>query len=125
MITRPWGEEIIGARAWRVLFAWVSLPLAFSCIVYFINHRYDGVQLWNLKDYLPATVIHNGVWWTTFFSFLLLYPSTFNLLEVAAVEKPQLHLWETGVIRITRHPQMVGQLMWCGAHTAYIGTYHV
>jgi len=43
-------------------------------------------------------------------------------LQIAAVEKPKLHLWETGIIRITRHPQMVGQLMWCAAHTAYIGT---
>lgn len=31
-------------------------------------------------------------------------------------------MWETGVTRITRHPQMVGQLLWCLAHTAYIGT---
>ena len=37
---RPKAEEIIGARAWRVIFALVSLPLAFSSIVYFINHRY-------------------------------------------------------------------------------------
>jgi zeta-carotene isomerase len=36
---RPSGEKIIGERAWRVLFALVSLPLAFSAIVYFINHR--------------------------------------------------------------------------------------
>lgn len=36
---RPAAEEIIGARAWRVIFALVSLPLAFSSIVYFINHR--------------------------------------------------------------------------------------
>lgn len=38
------------------------------------------------------------------------------------MDKPQLHLWETGISRITRHPQMVGQLTWCLAHTAYIGT---
>ena len=66
--------------------------------------------------------MHDFVWWSSLISFLFLYPSTFNLLEIAAVEKPKLHLWETGVIRITRHPQMVGQLIWCAAHTAYIGT---
>jgi zeta-carotene isomerase len=44
------------------------------------------------------------------------------LKQVAAVDKPKLHLWETGIIRITRHPQMVGQLLWCFAHTLYIGT---
>jgi len=46
----------------------------------------------------------------------------FNLKEVAAVEVPQLHLWETGVIRITRHPQMVGQVMWSCSHLAMVGT---
>lgn len=43
------GEELIGARAWRVLFGVVSLPLAVTAVAYFINHRYDGVQLWDIK----------------------------------------------------------------------------
>ena len=42
--------------------------------------------------------------------------------EVAAVEKPTVHLWETGMIRITRHPQFVGQSMWSAAHLAMVGT---
>jgi zeta-carotene isomerase len=46
---RPYGEELIGARAYRVIFALVSLPLATAAVVYFINHRYDGVPLWNLR----------------------------------------------------------------------------
>eukprot|EP00967_Tisochrysis_lutea_P146497 scaffold276652_cov36-Tisochrysis_lutea.AAC.2 len=57
-----------------------------------------------------------------FASFFFLYPSVFNLKEVAAVEKPRLHLWETGIIRITRHPQMVGQVMWSAAHLAMVGS---
>jgi len=36
---RPFAEEIVGPRVWRYIFAIVSLPLAFSSIVYFINHR--------------------------------------------------------------------------------------
>ncbi len=36
---RPYGEKLVGPRVWRYLFALVSLPLAFSSIVYFINHR--------------------------------------------------------------------------------------
>jgi zeta-carotene isomerase len=36
---RPFAEEIVGARPWRYVFALISLPLAFSSIVYFINHR--------------------------------------------------------------------------------------
>lgn len=43
------GEELVGARAWRVLFGVVSLPLAVTAVAYFINHRYDGVQLWDIK----------------------------------------------------------------------------
>ena len=39
---RPAAEEIVGARPWRYIFALVSLPLAFSSIVYFINHRWVG-----------------------------------------------------------------------------------
>ncbi len=65
--------------------------------------------------------VHEGVSLTPFANFLFLYPSTFNILEVAAIDEPELHLWETGVIRITRHPQMVGQLMWCFAHCLWIG----
>mmetsp|Transcript_33012 Transcript_33012/g.46870 ORF Transcript_33012/g.46870 Transcript_33012/m.46870 type:complete len:359 (-) Transcript_33012:80-1156(-) len=116
---RPYAEEIVGARAWRVLFACVSLPLALSCISYFVNHSHDGPRLWDVTG-VPG--LHGLFWITNFISFIFLYPSTFNLLEIAAIEKPQLHLWETGIIRITRHPQAVGQIMWCGAHTAWLGT---
>jgi len=116
---RPKGEKLIGARLYRVLFALVSLPLAVILIVYFFNHRYDGVQLWQLQG-VPA--VKPVVWILSAISFLFLYPATFNLLEIAAVQKPQVHLYETGIIRITRHPQMVGQVIWCIAHTLWIGT---
>lgn len=115
---RETGEKIIGERVYRVLFAGISLPLAVSTVVYFINHRYDGIQLWQVQG---ISGIHELVWLSSFISFFLLYPSTFNLLEVAAVDKPKLHMWETGIMRITRHPQMVGQVIWCLAHTLWIG----
>jgi hypothetical protein len=76
---RPFAEEIVGARVWRYVFALVSLPLAFSSIVYFTNHRYDGIQLW---DFRLEPGMHDFVWWSSLASFLFLYPSTFNLLEV-------------------------------------------
>lgn len=66
--------------------------------------------------------MHALVWIGSFISFLFLYPSTFNLLEVAAVDRPKQHLWETGVTRITRHPQLAGQVLWCLVHTAWIGS---
>lgn len=115
---RDEGERLLGERIYRVLFAGISLPLAVSTVVYFINHRYDGIQMWQLQG-VPG--LHELVWASSFVSFLFLYPSTFNLLEVAAVDKPKMHLWESGVMRITRHPQMVGQVIWCLAHTLWIG----
>jgi zeta-carotene isomerase len=42
-------------------------------------------------------------------------------VQVAAVDKPKLHMWETGIMRITRHPQAVGQALWCAAHTLWVG----
>ncbi|MCG8366877.1 MAG: hypothetical protein MJA27_26535 [Pseudanabaenales cyanobacterium] len=116
---RPRGEKLIGARAYRILFALVSLPLAASLIIYFISHRYDGLRLWNLQG---APGMQTTVWVLSAISFLFLYPATFNLLEVAAIQKPQIYLYETGIIRITRHPQMVGQVIWCIAHTLWLGT---
>ena len=32
-----------------------------------------------------------------------------------------MHLWETGITRITRHPQNTGQLIWCLAHLLWMG----
>ncbi len=116
---RPWGESKIGARFYRVIFALVSIPAATALIIYFFNHRYDGLELWNLRE---TTGIKETVWILAAISFLFLYPATFNLLEVAAIQKPQFRLYETGIIRITRHPQMVGQLIWCVAHSLWIGS---
>jgi len=116
---RPYAEKIVGARTWRVIFAWPSLCLAYSWITYFIAHVHDGAQFWDLES---VAVAHTLAWLLNFASFFFLYPTVFNLKEVAAVEKPQIHLWETGVIRITRHPQMVGQVMWSAGHLAMVGT---
>ena len=100
-------------------FAWPSLCLSYSWIVYYIAHAHDGIVLW---DGEANAVAHTLAWCVNFASFFFLYPSVFNLKEVAAVEKPRLHLWETGIIRITRHPQMVGQVMWSAAHLAMVGS---
>jgi uncharacterized membrane protein len=116
---RMWGESKIGARLYRVLFAAVSIPFATILIIYFFNHRYDGLILWHAQDIAGIKPL---VWILSFISFIFLYPATFNLLEIAAIAKPQVNLYETGIIRITRHPQMVGQIIWCLAHTLWIGS---
>jgi len=116
---RPWAEKYIGPRLYRILFALVSLPLATILIIYFFRHRYDGLQLWQVQG-VPG--VRELVWLLSAISFLFLYPATFNLLEIAAIQKPEVHLYETGIIRVTRHPQMVGQIIWCIAHTLWLGT---
>jgi uncharacterized membrane protein len=116
---RARGEKLVGARLYRVFFALVSIPFATVLIIYFINHRYDGAQLWNLQGVHGMQTL---VWVLSAISFIFLYPATFNLLEIAAIQKPAVHLYETGIIRITRHPQMVGQVIWCIAHTLWLGT---
>jgi uncharacterized membrane protein len=115
---RPRAEKYIGPRLYRIIFALVSLPLATILIIYFFRHRYDGLQLWQVQG---EPGVQEVVWVLSAISFLFLYPATFNLLEIAAIQKPEVHLYETGIIRITRHPQMVGQIIWCVAHTLWLG----
>ncbi|MEL0339977.1 MAG: NnrU family protein, partial [Synechococcus sp.] len=92
---RAWGAEKIGERAWRLLFAAVSIPAAVVVIAYFLEHRYDGLRLWNLQD---QPWIIPVVWAGTAISFLFLYPATYNLLEIPAVLKPQVRMYATGII---------------------------
>ena len=116
---RPRAESLIGARAWRLIFAAVSIPSAVVVIGWFLAHRYDGWRLWNLQG-VPGMV--PLVWTGTAISFLFLYPATYNLLEIPAVLKPQVRLYAEGIIRISRHPQAVGQILWCLTHALWIGS---
>lgn len=118
---RPWLASRIGERLYRVGFALASIPSAVALITFFVAHRYDGALLWSLSlQSFPQ--IHTFVYVTTFISFLFLYPATYNLLEVAAVQRPSFRIYESGITRISRHPQLTGQILWCLAHTAWIGS---
>ena len=116
---RQRAEARIGARAWRLLFASASIPSAVVVIGWFLAHRYDGIRLWNLQG-VPGMV--PLIWFGTAVSFLFLYPATYNLLEIPAVLKPEVRLYATGIIRISRHPQAVGQILWCITHALWIGS---
>jgi uncharacterized membrane protein len=116
---RIWAESKMGERLYRVLFALVSIPLAVVLFIFYFNHRYDGGQLWNVQG---VSGIHEFVLVLSAIAFLFLYPATFNLGEVAAIQKPQVHLFETGITRISRHPQLIGMTLWCIAHTLWLGT---
>ncbi len=112
-------ESIMGPRLWRICFVFFSLPSAIILIGYFLAHRYDGIRLWNFQGNYIVLVL---VWVLTAISFLFLYPATYNLLEIPSVLKPTVRIYGTGIMRITRHPQAFGQIIWCFAHTLWIGT---
>ncbi|NMO85355.1 hypothetical protein HI855_09825 [Cyanobacteria bacterium 150NLHA] len=116
---RSHAETKIGARAWRLIFAATSIPSAVVVIGYFLAHRYDGLRLWNLQG-VPGMV--PMIWALTAISFLFLYPATYNLLEIPALLKPKVRLYATGIIRISRHPQAIGQILWCFSHALWIGS---
>ena len=116
---RPWGATQIGERAWRLLFAAISIPAAGLVITYFLSHRYDGIRFWNLQDQPWMIPL---VWAGTALSFFFLYPATYNLLEIPAVLKPEVRLYSKGIMRISRHPQAVGQVLWCATHLLWICT---
>ncbi len=116
---RSRAEVLIGARAWRLIFASASIPSAVLVIGYFLAHRYDGIRLWNLQG-VPGMV--PLIFTMTVISFFFLYPATYNLLEIPAVLKPEVRLYAKGIIRISRHPQAVGQILWCFSHALWIGT---
>ena len=112
-------ESIMGPRLWRLCFVFLSLPSAIILISYFLAHRYDGIRLWNLQGNNFVFIV---VWFLTAISFLFLYPATYNLLEIPSVLKPTVRIYGSGIMRITRHPQAFGQIIWCFAHTLWIGT---
>ncbi|KAK8624066.1 hypothetical protein V6N13_065423 [Hibiscus sabdariffa] len=93
---RDMGE---GKRVYRVLFAGVSLPLAVSTVVYFINHRYDGVQLCQLQD---APGVHQ-----------------LSSCRTLSVPSPMFSYYP--LCNFPLSFQMVGQVIWCLAHTIRIG----
>ena len=116
---RVWGEARIGPRAWRLLFALLSIPSAVVLVGYFLAHRYDGIRIWDFQD---CPWIVPLVWIGTAISFFFLYPATYNLLEIPALIRPQVRLYSNGIIRISRHPQAIGQILWCATHLLWIGS---
>lgn len=116
---RTRGEALVGARAWRLFFAALSIPSAFILIAFFVVHRYDGFRLFNFQG-IPG--IFPFIWILNAISFFFLYPATYNLLEIPALLEPKVRLYATGIIRISRHPQAIGQIIWCFAHFLWIGT---
>lgn len=115
--------SILPERFYRVLFALSSLPSAVALITFFVAHRYDGLQLIpSIAALQPLPQFRTAVYALTVVAFLFLYPATFNLLEVAAIQRPTFRFYEKGITRICRHPQLYGQLLWGISHFAWLGS---
>tara|TARA_Y100001968_G_scaffold223826_1_gene206468 strand:- start:1871 stop:2602 length:732 start_codon:yes stop_codon:yes gene_type:complete len=116
---RSRAEVLIGPRAWRLIFAAASIPSAVVLVGYFLIHRYDGIRLWNVQGVHGMIPL---IWILSAISFVFLYPATYNLLEIPAVIRPKVRIYGEGIIRISRHPQAIGQIIWCFAHGLWIGS---
>ena len=92
-------ESVIGARAWRLIFAFASIPSAVILVGYFISHRYDGVRFWNFQG---VSELIPFIWILSAISFLFLYPATYNLLEIPAVLKPKVRIYASGILSLIR-----------------------
>jgi uncharacterized membrane protein len=116
---RPKLEEKIPPRIYRVLFVIVSFAVATPWLVYLVNHRYDGIILFDLKN---SGFVHALVFIIGSIAFLFLYPGTFRFSEIVTLNKPTQRLYNTGIIRITRHPQLTGMSLWCLSHFLWVGS---
>lgn len=116
---RPKAEKFIPPRLYRILFVIVSFAIATPWLVYLVNHRYDGLILFNLQKSLWVHVL---VFLISSLAFFFLYPGTFRFSEIVTINKPTQRFYTNGIIRITRHPQLIGMSLWCLGHFVWIGT---
>ncbi|MDX1919366.1 MAG: NnrU family protein [Candidatus Caenarcaniphilales bacterium] len=116
---RPKLEEHIPPRIYRVLFVIVSFAIATPWLLYLVNHRYDGIRLFDLQS---SPIIHGLVFVIGAIAFFFLYPGTFRFSEIVTINKPTQRFYETGIIRITRHPQLTGMTLWCLSHFLWVGS---
>jgi uncharacterized membrane protein len=116
---RPKAEQFIPPRIYRVLFVIVSFAISIPWLGFIIIHRYDGLRLWNLQEY---SWVHGLVMLISIIAFLFLYPGSFQLAEITTIRKPKQHFFTTGIIRVSRHPQLTGMTLWCISHTLWMGS---
>ena len=120
MVTlRPKAEKFIPPRLYRIFFVIVSFAFATPWLVYLVNHRYDGLILFNLQKSVYVKLL---VAFIASLAFLFLYPGTFRFLEIVPIRKPTQRFYDSGIMRITRHPQLIGMSLWCLAHFIWIGS---
>ncbi len=116
---RPKAEQYIPPRIYRILFVIVSFLISIPWLVYLVNHRYDGIRLFNFQSY---PIIHALVFVIATIAFFFLYPGTFRFSEIVTLNRPTQRFYTTGIMRITRHPQLTGMSLWCLSHFLWVGS---
>ncbi len=116
---RPQLEPKLTPRFYRLLFVIVSFTFAIPWLLYLVNHRYDGIILFDLKT---SPFAHGVVFVIASLAFFFLYPGTFRLSEIVLLQKPTQRFYTTGIMRITRHPQLTGMSLWCLSHFLWVGS---
>jgi len=112
-------ERYIPPRIYRILFVLVSFLIATPWLIFLVNHRYDGLILFNFQE---NSFVHKLVFCLSALAFFFLYPGTFRFSEIVTIRKPTQKIYSQGIIRITRHPQLIGMSLWCLAHFIWIGS---
>lgn len=112
-------EQYIPPRIYRLLFVFASFLIATPWLVFLVSHRYDGVRLFNFQDNL---FIHGLVLILSTVAFFFLYPGSFRFSEIVTLRRPKQQFYRLGIIKITRHPQLVGMTLWCISHFLWVGT---
>jgi len=116
---RPTLEKKIPPRLYRVLFVVASFAVATPWLLFLVEHRYDGIRLFNFQH---SVLLHGLVFLMASFAFFFLYPGAFRFSEIVTINKPTQRFYTEGIIRITRHPQLTGMTLWCLSHFLWIGT---
>jgi uncharacterized membrane protein len=89
-------------------------------VVYFFNHRYDGLLLWQVQG---VTGVKTLVWiLSAIFFFLSPILPPLTCWRSPLSKNRRFISTKLASCAVTRHPQMVGQVIWCIAHTLWLGT---
>jgi uncharacterized membrane protein len=101
---------LLGERAFQGLYSLVVLGLFIPLVLTYFAHKHTGPQLWSIA---PGPVLRWGLYVGMALAFVLVVgglvtPSPANLVPGEPTPR--------GVLRITRHPTMMGTVLWALLH---------
>jgi len=106
----------IGERAFQGLYSLVVLALFIPLVRAYFVHKHDGALLWSIP---PGPLVHAVFYFGVAVAFVLVVgsqvtPSPANLVPGEPTAR--------GVLRITRHPFVMGTALWAVVHLVANGT---